>query len=505
MAQTRSFQLLIDGQLCPAESGATFGSVDPSTGEVMGVFADAGLPDVERAIAAARRAFDGSDWATQGRESRIRTVSAFVEGITARLPEFTDLEIRDAGHTARLANMFTVPLAVEHSRAMIETYARLSDVEPLPAITTPAPSWNYVRREPVGVCSLISPFNFPILIAMWKVAPALVTGNTVVLKPSPLASATCALLAEIAAEADLPPGVFNLVTSTSIGVGEVMTTHPLVDKVAFTGSTETGRRIMRGAADTVKGLTLELGGKGATILLDDADLDIAVPGALWGCFMHQGQACESGTRMLVPRQRYDEVLERLVPMAESLTVGPAEDFGSDLGPLISQAQLERVQRYVKLGLDQGAKLVSGGEVLAAGDLAGGCFHQPTVFADVTNDMTIAQEEIFGPVLSVIPYDGDAEAVAIANDSIYGLACSVWSRDIPRAQSVSHRLRTGTVWINDHHLLNANAPFGGYKQSGVGREFGSYGFEPYLEVKHMHVDQSPTLGQKYWYGILGLGD
>ena len=501
----RAFRLFIDGELADAASGATFESINPSTGEVAATFADAGPADVERALAAARRAFDESDWATQGRESRIRRVSAFIEGITARLPEFVDLEMRNAGHTARLANMFTVPLAVEHSRTLIEHYARRSDLEPLPSITTPAPSWNYVRREPVGVSSLISAFNFPLLLAMWKVAPALVTGCTAVLKPSPLASGTCGLLAEVAAEADLPPGVFNLITSTSIGVGETMTTSPLVDKVAFTGSTETGRRIMRGAAETVKHVGLELGGKGATILLDDADLDIAVPGALWGCFMHQGQACESGTRLLVPQSRYAEVLDRLVPLTEGLTVGPAEDFGSDLGPLISQAQLERVQRYVKLGLDQGAKLLTGGEVLTDGALAHGYFHAPTIFADVTNDMAIAQEEIFGPVLSVIPYGSDAEAVAISNDTIYGLACSVWSRDIPRAQSVAHRLRTGTTWINDHHLLNASAPFGGYKQSGVGLELGSHGLDPYLEVKHVHVDQSPTLAQKYWYQILGLGD
>jgi aldehyde dehydrogenase (NAD+) len=338
---------------------------------------------------------------------------------------------------------------------------------------------------------------------MWKVAPALVTGCTAVLKPSPLAPGTALLLAEVAAEL-LPAGVLNVVTPSGIGPAELMTSSPLVDKVAFTGSTDTGRRIMRGAADTVKSLTLELGGKGATIFLDDVDLDVAVPGALFGCLMHQGQACESGTRLLVPRSRYDETVERLVAAAEALVVGPADDFGSDLGPLISPAQVERVQRYVKLGLDQGARLVTGGEPLTDGALAGGCFHAPTIFADVTNDMTIAQEEIFGPVLCVIPYDGDGEAVAIANDTVYGLSGSVWSRDVPRAVSVAERVRTGTVWVNDVHLLNGYAPFGGYKQSGVGREMGGYGLDAYLEAKHVHVDQSPSLDQKYWYGVLGLG-
>ncbi|HVF05012.1 MAG TPA: aldehyde dehydrogenase family protein [Frankiaceae bacterium] len=500
MADIREFRMLIDGELVGAADGRTFESINPSTGEVACLVPDAGTEDVDRAIRAARRAFDTSDWATMGRGSRIRTVRAFVEGITERLGEFSEWETADAGHTTRLASLFTVPLAVEHSRQCIELYEQRRDVEPLPQITSPALSANYVRREPLGVCSLISPFNFPILIAMWKVAPALVTGNTAVLKPSPLAPATALLLAEVAAE-HLPPGVLNVVTPSGIGPAELMTTHPLVDKVSFTGSTDTGRRIMRGAAETVKDLTLELGGKGPAVFLDDVDLDAAVPGALFGFLMHQGQACESTTRLLVPRSRYDETLERLKAAAEALVVGPADDFGSDLGPVISAGQLERTERYVKLGLDQGARLLTGGERV---EIGGGFFHQPTIFADATNDMAIAQEEIFGPVLTVIPYSSEGEAISIANDTPFGLAASVWGRDVPRATSVAHRIRTGTVWINDVHLLNGYAPFGGYKQSGVGRELGPHALDAYLAVKHVHVDLSPEIGQKFWYGTLGLG-
>jgi acyl-CoA reductase-like NAD-dependent aldehyde dehydrogenase len=285
--------------------------------------------------------------------------------------------------------------------------------------------------------------------------------------------------------------------------GEEMASNSLVDKVAFTGSTEVGRRIMQLASGTVKKVTLELGGKSANILLDDADLDAAIPGSLFATFLHSGQICHSGTRAFVPASLYDEVIARMVELAEGLKVGPATDFETDIGPLVHRSQFETVDRYVQLGIQEGAKLVTGGERAEVAGHDGGYYYKPTIFADVKNSMRIAQEEIFGPVLSVIKYDSVEEAIQMANDSIYGLGGGVWSRDIPRAIGVAKRIRTGTVWVNDYHLLSAYAPFGGYKQSGVGRELGVWGIREYQQTKYIHVDQTPSKDQKFWYQIAGL--
>jgi aldehyde dehydrogenase (NAD+) len=437
-------------------------------------------------------------------EERSRRMLKAWEALTAALPTLSQIEAEDAGHTLRMANLFSIALGVEHWRILAQLATTIPEYEPVPWNDFPAVQWGIVRREPYGVTAAITPWNFPFILMMWKAAPSLATGNSIVIKPATYTPMSTLEFARILQETDLfPPGVINVVPGAGAAAGEELASNPMVDKVAFTGSTEVGRRIMQLASATVKKVTLELGGKSANILLDDADLDIAIPGSLWATFLHSGQICHSGTRLFVPASIHDEVIARLVETAEGLKIGSALDFETDMGPLVHRSQYETVERYVQSGIEQGAKLVTGGERALVPGHDGGYYYKPTIFTDVRNDMRIAQEEIFGPVLSVIKYDSVEDAIAMANDSIYGLGGGVWSQDIPRALNVAKRIRTGTVWINDYHLLNAYAPFGGYKQSGVGRELGTWGLREYQQTKYIHVDQVPTKDQKFWLQILGL--
>jgi aldehyde dehydrogenase (NAD+) len=504
MSDVREYKLLIDGQFVDAASGETFDSTDPSTGDVVGNIAKGGKEDVRKAIEAARKAFDSGVWADMPQAERSGRLHKLWEILQQRLMELSEIEAKDAGHTIRMANLFSIALGVEHMRVTAEIANKAGEYEPVETSEMPAPSWGIVRREPYGVCSAITPWNFPFILMMWKAGPALATGNSMIVKPATYTPMSTAEFGKIVQESDLiPPGVFNVVPGSGGAAGEELASNPLVDKVAFTGSTEVGRRIMQLAAPTVKKVTLELGGKSANILLDDADLDSAIPGSLFATFLHTGQICHSGTRCFVPASLYDEVIARMVELAEGLKVGPATDFETDIGPLVHRTQFDTVERYVQLGLEEGAKLVTGGERVNVPGHDGGFYYKPTIFADVDNSMRIAQEEIFGPVLSVIKYDSVEDAIQMANDSIYGLGGGVWSRDIPRALSVAKRIRTGTVWVNDYHLLSAYAPFGGYKQSGVGRETGIWGIREYQQTKYIHVDQTPGKDQKFWYQIAGL--
>jgi aldehyde dehydrogenase (NAD+) len=372
----------------------------------------------------------------------------------------------------------------------------------VPQITFPTLSYNFVRREPIGVCGQIIPWNFPFLMAVWKIAPALAAGNCVVIKPASYTPLSALKMMEIIHDTGLlPPGVLNMITGPGGVVGPELCTSPLVDKIAFTGSTEVGRQVMIQAASTIKKVTLELGGKSPNIILDDADLDIAIDGSLWATFMHNGQACESGTRLFVPDRIYDTFMDRLLARAGKIKVGLPGDGATDLGPLISAGQLRTVENYIQIGLDEGATPALLGHRPTEPELANGHFLTPTLFTDVRNDMRIAQEEIFGPVLAVIKYDSLEDAIKQANDTIYGLAAGVWSANLERAVSVANKLRAGTVWINDYHLINAEAPFGGYKQSGIGRELGTWGLNAYTEVKHIHADLSRTRKARFWYDIL----
>ena len=505
MSDIREYKLLIDGEFVDAASGETFETTDPSTGEVVGRVAKGGKEDVRKAIEAARKAFDSGVWADMPQAERTGRMLKLWEILQAA----ADGSVADRGDRRRSHDPDGQPVLDRPRRRALAGHGRRREqdrrVGARPDLSEmPAMSWGLVRREPYGVCSAITPWNFPFILMMWKAGPALATGNSMIVKPATYTPMSTTEFGKIVQESDLfPPGVFNVVPGAGGSAGEEMASNPLVDKVAFTGSTEVGRRIMQLASGTVKKVTLELGGKSANILLDDADLDSAIPGSLFATFLHSGQICHSGTRCFVPASLYDEVIARMVELAEGLKVGPATDFETDIGPLVHRSQYETVDRYVQLGLQEGAKLVTGGERADVAGHEGGYYYKPTIFADVDNKMRIAQEEIFGPVLSVIKYDSVEEAIQMANDSIYGLGGGVWSRDIPRAIGVAKRIRTGTVWVNDYHLLSAYAPFGGYKQSGIGRELGVWGLREYQQTKYIHVDQTPAKDQKFWYQIAGL--
>jgi aldehyde dehydrogenase (NAD+) len=499
----REYRLFIGGEFVDAASGETAESHSPSTGEVVGRVAVAGAEDVDRAVAAARRAADEGPWPTMGPAERSRILLDAFQRIFEAASDIGTIESEDAGHTVRMSSLFSVPYSNEFWRHISELGGRLEYRESVEPYGFPTEAWDFVLREPYGVVGAIIPWNVPYMMAMWKIPPAIATGNTIVVKPAMETPLSAMALAEIIAESDIPPGVVNIVPGRGPTAGEALVTDPRVDKVTFTGSTEVGRRIMQLASGTIKHVSLELGGKAPNILLDDADLDVAIPGSLWATYLHQGQICTSGTRLFVPSSLYDEVTARLVETAEGLTVGDAMDFSSDMGPLLNRTQLETVDRYVQIGQDEGAKLLTGGHRVTEGVPEGGCYYEPTVFGDVDNAMKIAQEEIFGPVLSVIRYEGVEDAVRQANDTIYGLSAGVWSRDTARALAVAKRLKAGTVWINDWHLLSPAAPHGGYKQSGLGREHGVWGLNQYLETKYVRVAQETTKDQRFWYQVLGL--
>jgi acyl-CoA reductase-like NAD-dependent aldehyde dehydrogenase len=477
-------QLFIDGAWVDAQSGETFPTYAPSTGEKITDVAKAGREDAQRAVEAARRAFDDGPWPKMSGKERAEKLRQVADIINGRSAEIAEIEARDGGGTIKKAMFADVPGAVSTFQAFADCAENEPDVVDRGESPFP-PAKSIVRREPFGVCSGIVPWNFPFLMAGWKIGPAIAAGNTVVLKPASFTSLSAIEMVKAVEEADIPPGVVNLITGPGGSAGEELAQHPLVDKVAFTGSTEVGRRIMQLASGTVKKVTLELGGKSANIVLDDADLDLAAAGVLWGTFFHNGQVCESGTRALVSRKIYDEFVGMLVERAGKIVIGDNMDMASDLGPLVAPSQVDTTERYVKLGLDEGAKLLCGGSKpsnLPAG-LDQSAYYLPTIF-EADNSMKIAQEEIFGPVLCVIPFDSDDEAIKIANDSIYGLGGGVWSTNLDRAHAVAAAMRTGTVWVNDYHMITPTQPFGGYKQSGIGRELGDYGYNEYRQIKHV---------------------
>jgi acyl-CoA reductase-like NAD-dependent aldehyde dehydrogenase len=467
-------KLYIDGSWVPSTSTDTLSVIDSTTEEVLATIPNGSADDVDKAVRAAAAAFP--TWSATPVEERAKYLDRLAEGLGARIAEIGELITHEVGMPASLAGPVQVGLPAGAAADAAKNAREYPWEEEI--------GNSLVVHEPVGVVAAITPWNYPLFQIVLKVAPAIAAGCTVVLKPSEVAPLNAFALADIVDEIGFPPGVFNLVTGVGPVVGEALAAHPLVDAVSFTGSTRAGKRVMQLAAENVKKVSLELGGKSANIMLDDADLAAAVPGGLFGCWINSGQTCSALTRMLVPRSRLAEAEEIAVQAAAGFPPGNPFEPGTMIGPLVSAVQRDRVRTYIQQGIDEGAKLLTGGAEAPEG-LETGFFVKPTIFSEVTPDMTIAREEIFGPVLCIIPYDTDDDAVEIANATDYGLAGAVWSADKDRAVAVARRLRTGQVDVNGG-AFNPSAPFGGYKQSGIGRERGRYGFEEFLEVKSLQL-------------------
>ncbi|MFN0158434.1 MAG: aldehyde dehydrogenase family protein [Bacteroidota bacterium] len=492
----RTYQLYINSEFVDSSERQSFTSINPFNQEVIASFTRAGVGDTQKAIKAARTAFDEGPWPRMSREERASYLKAISDKINENSTLLTELEVADSGSTLRKAKE-DIYLSARNMNSFSKL--ALTDLdEPLDAVSKPGFSKNWLLREPIGVVSAIIPWNFPLKMAIWKLGPALAAGNTIVLKPSQETPVTAMELARLIHECGLPKGVVNIITGFGSDAGLEMTKNPMVDKVAFTGSTPVGQSIMRAAAATLKKVTLECGGKSANIVLDDADMEMAVDGALYAIFYHQGQCCEAGTRLFLPEGKADQFVNRMVEKTRKMKIGDPMQMSTDIGPLVSRKQQDIVLAYIAKGKQEGADVVTGGKIPDDPECARGFFVEPTIFDHVFNSSSIAQEEIFGPVLSVIRYRTVDEAVRMANDSVFGLGGGVWSKDPEKAMSVARRLRTGTVWINEWHLLSERAPFGGYKQSGIGREFGIDGLKEYTEAKHVHIDEVGTRAKKPWY-------
>jgi aminomuconate-semialdehyde/2-hydroxymuconate-6-semialdehyde dehydrogenase len=470
----------INGEWADSADGATFESVSPIDNTVIAQVARGGVTDADRAVDAARHAFDHGPWPKMNPAARKKILHAAAALIDERLEEFAAAETRDMGKPISESRTKDVPRAAYNLRFFAD-FAEHTHTE------TYAKPWDkvmtYTLREPAGVSACISPWNFPLMLETWKIAPALAFGNTVILKPAEQSPLTAGLLAQAFADAGMPPGVFNVVQGFGPGeAGERLTEHPGVDLVTFTGESATGRLIMAKAAGTLKRCSFELGGKSAAIVMADADLDRAVPGTIDGIFRNQGEVCLAGSRLFVQRPIYDEFCARFVAATQDLVVGDPREPATQVGPLVSPEHLDKVLSYIQLGQQEGAKLLTGGHRLTSGPLAAGNYVAPTVFADVDNSWRISQEEIFGPVQVIAPFDDVDEAIALANDSRYGLAGMIWTTSLDTAHQVAREVRTGTMWVNCFFIRDLRAPFGGMKDSGIGREGGLHSEEFFTEAK-----------------------
>jgi betaine-aldehyde dehydrogenase len=485
--------LYIDGEWTSPASGATNDIVNPSDATVVATVDVADDADVQRAIAAARRAFDETDWPWRPAEERAATLMSIAALLERDRDRIARAETLNTGKALR-ESCYDVDDVVK----VFRYYAGLADNEAGRLVATPgADALSRIVHEPIGVCALIGPWNYPLLQISWKVAPALAAGNTMVVKPASLTPLTAIILVELLEEAGVPPGVANLVLGPGGRVGEALAASPDVDMISLTGGLEAGRRILRAAAGNVKNVALELGGKSPNIIFADADFDAAVDNALAGAFAHSGQVCSAGCRLIVEDAIHDRFVTELGRRADRIRLGHGLDERTETGALISAEHREKVERYIQLGIDEGARLVAGGGRPTGPDLQAGFYVRPTVFADCTSDMTIVREEIFGPVVSVERFTTEDEAVRLGNDTTYGLSGAVWTADPARAQRVASRLRHGTVWINDYNTYFPEAEWGGFKQSGIGRELGPTGLDEYREIKHVYENTRPAPGG--WFG------
>ncbi|WP_106398796.1 aldehyde dehydrogenase family protein [Actinocorallia populi] len=481
----RPRRLLIGGRWVDAASGRTFPSVNPSNGEVIAELARADARDAGRAVAAAREAFEGP-WSRAKPRERQALLLALADVVDEHYDELRHLESLDMGLPIGRPRSGRTPAWEAEILRYFAGWATKIHGETIPN-SVPGSVFSYTLKEPMGVVAAIVPWNRPVSNAVWKIAPVLATGCTMVLKPAEEAGLVAVRLGELLAEAGVPDGVVNVLTGFGEEAGAALVAHPGVDKVAFTGSTAVGQEIVRASAGNLKRLSLELGGKSPDIVFADADLSRAVPGAAMGVFYNSGQVCCAGTRIYVERPVYDEFVEGVSRFAEKLKVGDSMDPQTKIGPLVSAEQLDRVAGYLDLGPKEGVRTAFGGRRIETGELANGYFVQPTVFADVQDTMRIAREEIFGPVACVLPFDTPEEAVTRANDTSYGLAGGVWTRDVGKAHRMARELRAGTVWVNSMLLMDPAVPFGGYKMSGWGREMGQHALDEYLDVKSVWID------------------
>ena len=471
-------KLLVDGRWVAASSGKTFDSIDPATGEVLARVAEGDKADIDLAVRAARRAFESGPWSKMTASERGRVIWKLADLLEQHTEEFAELETLDNGKPISVSRVADVPLAVDLFRYMAGWATKIEGS----TIPIAGPFLAYTRREPIGVVGQIIPWNFPLLMAAWKLGPALATGCTIVLKPAEQTPLSALRLGELALEAGLPPGVLNIVTGFGETAGAALAAHPDVDKIAFTGSTEVGKLIVQAAAGNLKKVTLELGGKSPNIVFDDADVNKATAGAANAIFFNHGQCCCAGSRLFIEDKIFDKVVEGVSESAKKIRVGPGMNTDTQMGPLVSEEQFRRVCGYMEAGLNEGAKAVVGGKKVGNR----GYFVEPTVLVNTNPKMKVVQEEIFGPVVTAMPFKSIDEIAAEANNTNYGLAAGIWTKDIGKAHSLANKLKAGTVWVNCYNVFDAAMPFGGYKQSGWGREMGKEALELYTETKAVCV-------------------